>query len=348
MGAALAQVVLGVERAARRAALQRRGGDARARRSCQEAHELLAASPLLDFVGNVEGTTSPPGVADVVVTDGFTGNVALKLIEGVSQTMLGAIRERGDRARRARSSAACCCGRRCAACATRSTPRGRAAPTCSGLRQLGVVPHGRFTRYGISQAILLAARGVAGDVVGRTHAALEAAGALRPKGPRRVVRRPVYGAEPAMTREEVFVPDPQSPRRRARRRPGADRRGDALQGGPRGRLARPLHARPGARGLLRREDARRGGGEDPHAWARRSTSSSPTPRTQPELCSSSATCSTSCPRTSPGRSSRTRRGPSAAPTPTRGWRSWATACSAWRSPRTCTRAWRPSATARAG
>ena len=48
------------------------------------------------------------------------------------------------------------------------------------------------------------------------------------------------------------------------------------------------------------------------------------------------------------RCSRTRRGPSAAATPTRAWRSWATACSAWRSPRTCTRAWRPSATARAG
>ena len=39
--------------------------------------------------------------------------------------------------------------------------------------------HGRFTRFGISQAILLAARGVSGDVVGRTHAALLAAGALR-------------------------------------------------------------------------------------------------------------------------------------------------------------------------
>src|SRR5204862_8048036 len=43
--------------------------------------------------------------------------------------------------------------------------------------------------------------------------------------------------------------------------------GHALQGGPRGRLARPLHARPGARGLLRRADLRRGGREDPHGGA---------------------------------------------------------------------------------
>ena len=49
-----------------------------------------------------------------------------------------------------------------------------------GLRRLGVVPHGRFSRRGIAQAILLAARAVEGDVVGRTHAALEAAHALRP------------------------------------------------------------------------------------------------------------------------------------------------------------------------
>ncbi len=58
-------------------------------------------------------------------------------------------------------------------------PEGPGGAYLLGLRKLGVVPHGRFTRYGFSQAILLAARGVRGDVVGRTHAALEAAGALR-------------------------------------------------------------------------------------------------------------------------------------------------------------------------
>ena len=48
-----------------------------------------------------------------------------------------------------------------------------------GLRRLGVVPHGRFSRRGFANAIRLAARGADEDVVGRTHAALEAAGALR-------------------------------------------------------------------------------------------------------------------------------------------------------------------------
>jgi glycerol-3-phosphate acyltransferase PlsX len=48
-----------------------------------EAHELMAAS-VPGFAGNVEGNDIPAGVVDVVVTDGFTGNVALKLMEGLA------------------------------------------------------------------------------------------------------------------------------------------------------------------------------------------------------------------------------------------------------------------------
>ena len=52
-----------------------------------------------------------------------------------------------------------------------------------GLRSVVVVPHGRFTRNGYANAILLAARAVEDDIARRTHAALEAAGALRRRGP---------------------------------------------------------------------------------------------------------------------------------------------------------------------
>jgi glycerol-3-phosphate acyltransferase PlsX len=48
-----------------------------------------------------------------------------------------------------------------------------------GLRRLGVVPHGRFTRAGFAQAILRAQRGAREDIVGQTQRALAAAGALR-------------------------------------------------------------------------------------------------------------------------------------------------------------------------
>jgi glycerol-3-phosphate acyltransferase PlsX len=50
----------------------------------QEAYQLLAASGL-NFVGNVEGRDLPLGVADVIVCDGFTGNVLLKFAEGLAE-----------------------------------------------------------------------------------------------------------------------------------------------------------------------------------------------------------------------------------------------------------------------
>src|SRR5580765_3546079 len=57
-----------------------------------EAHELLAASDL-NFKGNAEGRDVLEGAADVLVTDGFTGNVALKAVEGTIRTLLDSLRE---------------------------------------------------------------------------------------------------------------------------------------------------------------------------------------------------------------------------------------------------------------
>jgi glycerol-3-phosphate acyltransferase PlsX len=68
-----------------------------------EAHRLLAATDL-NFAGNTEGRDLLNGAADVVVTDGFTGNVALKVTEGTIQSLLEGLR--GDRnAREARGPA---------------------------------------------------------------------------------------------------------------------------------------------------------------------------------------------------------------------------------------------------
>ncbi|HVO29648.1 MAG TPA: phosphate acyltransferase PlsX, partial [bacterium] len=49
------------------------------------AYKLLKEDPQLNFIGNVEGNDLPRGVADVIVTEGFTGNVVLKFAEGVSE-----------------------------------------------------------------------------------------------------------------------------------------------------------------------------------------------------------------------------------------------------------------------
>ncbi len=52
----------------------------------QEAYKLLENAPI-NFVGNVESREMPKGVVDAVITDGFTGNIALKLIEGSTITL---------------------------------------------------------------------------------------------------------------------------------------------------------------------------------------------------------------------------------------------------------------------
>lgn len=61
----------------------------------QQAHRLLKSSAAtlgLNFIGNVEGRDIPAGNADVVVCDGFVGNVVLKLSEGLAESLLGILR----------------------------------------------------------------------------------------------------------------------------------------------------------------------------------------------------------------------------------------------------------------
>ena len=58
----------------------------------KEAHRLLKANPAIRFAGNVEPRDIPEGRVDVVVCDGFVGNVVLKLTEGVAKTLLGMLK----------------------------------------------------------------------------------------------------------------------------------------------------------------------------------------------------------------------------------------------------------------
>jgi glycerol-3-phosphate acyltransferase PlsX len=181
MGAALARTVLGVE--SPRVGLLSNGEEAaRGGRLIVETGEDLAekagSGEAMRFVGNVEGGDVVSGVADVIVTDGLTGNIALKLMEGVSQTLLGAVRDAAMASTRAKLGGALL------APALRGVrdeldPERQGGAYLLGLRSLGVVPHGRFTRKGFAQAILRARRGAEEDLVGRTQLALETAGALR-------------------------------------------------------------------------------------------------------------------------------------------------------------------------
>lgn len=180
MGAAFAKAVLGVAQPTvgllSNGAESERGSEL----VLQVGEELAerANSGQLHFAGNVEGGDIVAGVADVIVTDGFTGNIALKLMEGVSQTMLGAIRQAALGSARGKLGGLLL---RSSLRAFREEidPEGEGGAYLLGLRRLAVVPHGRFARHGFAQAILRAELGVREDVIGATHTALNEAGALR-------------------------------------------------------------------------------------------------------------------------------------------------------------------------
>jgi glycerol-3-phosphate acyltransferase PlsX len=130
-----------------------------------EAHELLAGSDL-NFAGNTEGRDLLRGGADVVVTDGFTGNVALKLLEGTITNLLESFREEITATTRGKLGGLLIrpAARRLR---NRLDPDTYGGAYLLGLRGLAVIAHGNSSRRAIANAIRLAGRGVDRDVVGR-------------------------------------------------------------------------------------------------------------------------------------------------------------------------------------
>ena len=131
----------------------------------REAHALLAASDLR-FGGNTEGRDLLVREGRVVVTDGFTGNVTLKLLEGTIGTVLGAFRNEITASTRGRLGGVLIrpAARRMR---ERLDPDTYGGAYLLGLRGLAVIAHGDSSRRAIENAIRLAARGVEHDIVGR-------------------------------------------------------------------------------------------------------------------------------------------------------------------------------------
>ena len=142
------------------------------------AGERLATADGIDFIGNVEGGDLLAATADVVVTDGFTGNVAVKLMAGTVKTVTGAIR---DAARSNPLAAAGGLMMRPALGALRRDldPDTTGGAILLGLRGVAVVGHGSSGADGIANAVRLAARSARMDAVGRTAELLERGGATR-------------------------------------------------------------------------------------------------------------------------------------------------------------------------
>jgi phosphate acyltransferase len=177
LGAAFAEAVLGI--AEPRVGLLSVGEEsAKGREEVVAANAILAGSEGIRFVGNVEGGDLPAARADVVVTDGFTGNVALKLMEGTARAVTGAIRDA------ARSNPLAALGgamMRPALGGLRRElePDATGGAILLGLRGIAVVGHGSAGPDGIANAIRLAAHAAEVDAVGRTTKLLREGGAGR-------------------------------------------------------------------------------------------------------------------------------------------------------------------------
>jgi phosphate acyltransferase len=129
-----------------------------------EAHALLAESNLR-FGGNIESRELILGTAGVVVCDGFTGNVCLKLLEGTIETLLEGLRDEIGSSLRGRLGGLLirpAAGR----LRRRLDPDTYGGAYLLGLRSLAVISHGNSSRRAIANAVRLAARGVEHDIAG--------------------------------------------------------------------------------------------------------------------------------------------------------------------------------------
>jgi phosphate acyltransferase len=164
MGAVFAHEILGI-RDPRVRLLSIGEEDGKGDQLTLEAHALLRESGLR-FEGNTESRWLLEGTADVVVTDGFTGNVALKAVEGTIRSVLGGLREELTSSLHGRVAGLLM---RSAArnLRRRLDPDAHGGAYLLGLRGLVVIAHGSSSRVAVRNAIELAARGVEHRIVDR-------------------------------------------------------------------------------------------------------------------------------------------------------------------------------------
>ncbi|MDP2744230.1 MAG: phosphate acyltransferase PlsX [Dehalococcoidia bacterium] len=126
-------------------------------RLIRETHQMLRRSKL-NFVGNVEGKDIPRGVADVVVTDGFTGNVVLKVSEGFGETLIEILKQNLNNGTRSKI-AALLLRPALRAFSRKVDYQERGGALLLGVRGNVVVSHGRSQAKAIKSAIRLAIQG---------------------------------------------------------------------------------------------------------------------------------------------------------------------------------------------
>jgi glycerol-3-phosphate acyltransferase PlsX len=130
----------------------------------KETHALLAALPGLNFVGNVEGRDLVPSPVDVIVTDGFTGNVALKTLEGALKFIFKAVLDVVDTNDETRAAGAVLL-EYLLPLASQLTPENQGGAMLLGLDGICVISHGSSNAVAIKNALRVASEMDAAGVV---------------------------------------------------------------------------------------------------------------------------------------------------------------------------------------
>lgn len=189
LGTAYARIRLGV--AAPRVGLLTIGEEAgKGNKLTRRAHELLSGDlPGVDFIGNIEGGDLLAGAVDVVVTDGFTGNVALKTVEGAVRMAVTEMRAAIGSGLLARA-ATLLQRRQLRRLRDRLDPETHGGGVLLGLNGTVVIAHGASRAPAISAACVLARDLAAGRIVEQIGEGLAAT------RPNRFSRRPHPDPDP--------------------------------------------------------------------------------------------------------------------------------------------------------
>jgi glycerol-3-phosphate acyltransferase PlsX len=134
-------------------------------------HQLLNELPTLNFVGNVEGRDFIPSPVDVIVTDGFTGNVALKTLEGALTFVFSTILEviGTDDATRAAGDVLF---EHLLPIASKLTPESQGGAMLLGVAGICVISHGSSNATAIMNAIRVGAEAADEQVVSKLAATI--------------------------------------------------------------------------------------------------------------------------------------------------------------------------------
>lgn len=171
MGSEIARIYLGIDNP--KVGLLNIGEEStKGRDQEREAHALLGGMPI-DFIGNVEGRDLGADKADVIVTDGFTGNVALKTAEGtaraVAHIVLEALASDADPAFQEAAGAVL---PKLLSVRERFDPEAHGGAYLVGVKGTVVIAHGSSSRVAIANALKMAAEGAAQGLPARIEAGL--------------------------------------------------------------------------------------------------------------------------------------------------------------------------------